>query len=65
MSIHEPRHLSLAEALEALLALQVLEKFGIVPDEGYLLNGQIGRYAQRIYRSTDSRTGCFSLHDVG
>ena len=27
------------------VALQVLEKFGIVPDEGYLLNGQDGNYA--------------------
>lgn len=26
------------------VALQVLEKFGIVPQEGYLLNGQVGNY---------------------
>ena len=26
------------------VALQVLEKFGIIPTEGYLLNGQVGKY---------------------
>lgn len=27
------------------VALQILEKFGMEPDEGYLLNGQVGDYA--------------------